>query len=154
MKNRSFPYVLGIAVLLIGSLFSYSRSETIGNATTKLNVDGAALATMILSIALFVLCRRLGRTLRLALARVGLPTAISIPSAYRWVIGLAIPFFIIGHKTTLTDHGVTEAFGFGMSPFKLSVFLLVVLVAWLVALLQRLHDLTATLQPIAVKAGR
>jgi hypothetical protein len=146
MKNHSLLLTLGIAFLLVASLFSYSRTETIEHATTRLSVDGAAFAMLVLCIALFVVCRRIRGVVRSGLRRAGLPQDITIPSACRYVILAAIPFSLLGYSSSTIEGSVTRSFGFGMSPFKLSAFALVVLVVWLITLLQRLRELTDHLQ--------
>ena len=142
MKTRPLLPAIGIAILLIASLFNYSRSETVNGATSTVGLDGAGLSAVILCIALWVVCRRLGRTIRLALSRAGLPAEIRISTACQFVICAAVPFLVIGYRTVSTEGNITRTFGFGMSPLRLAVFALVVLVMWLVALAQRLRELS------------
>lgn len=154
MKNRTILFALCLATLLAASLFSYSRSETVihnpdSTTTSRWFVDGAALATVILCIALFLICRRVSQTVRIASRRAGLPDALTIPIAARLIIVAAIPFQFFGYGNTYSGYHFTTTFEFGMSPFKLPVFLLVLLFVWLVALLQRLRLLSEHLKYIA-----
>ena len=147
MKPRSILPAVGIALLLIASLFHYSRSETtVHGVTSTIDWDGAGLSAVILCLALWVVCRRIGRTIRLALSRAGLPAEIRLSTASTWVICCAVPFLAIGYQTVTTEGNITRTFGFGMSPLRLAVFALVVLVMWLVAAAQRLRELSDHMQ--------
>src|SRR3954468_23925274 len=99
MKNRPLLPAVGIALLLVASLFNYSRSETVNGATSQIGLDGAGLSAVILCIALWYVCRRIGRTIRLALSRAGLPAEIRISTACQCVLLAAVPFLVIGYRT-------------------------------------------------------
>jgi hypothetical protein len=142
MKYRSFPLALGIALLLVASLFSYSCNKIVGNTTMSLSIDGAAIATMVLCVAIYVVCHRIDGTVRIMLHRAGLPPKIPIPIACRYVIGASIPLLLFSSSSSYTEGSITQLFEFGLSPFKLPAIALIILVVWLVALLQRLQDLS------------
>ena len=147
MKNRTILFALGLAALLAVSLFSYKSSETIihsaeRSTTSGWSADGAALATVILSIALFSVGRRISRAVSVASQRAGLPTALPVPIACRIAIAAAVPFLMFGRQSTSAHDSIQITFGFGVSPYKIPAFLLAILLVWLVALLQRLRALS------------
>lgn len=147
MKNKTTLFAVGLAALLASSLFSYSRSETIirspaATTTSRWSADGASLAIIVLGVAVFIVGRRISRAVSLSSQRAGLPQAHSIPVAHRLVIAAAIPSLLFGWSSTSSHDSIQTTFGFGVSPFKLPAFLLVLLVVWLGALLQRLRTLS------------
>ena len=152
MKNRTFLLPLALGALLTASLFTYSRSETTVQSpntttTSQWSVDGACLATIILSVVLFIVGRRVSRAVSAASRRAGLPEALSIPIPVRLVIAAAVPFFLFGWSSTSSESSVETTFGFGVSPYKGTVILLVFLFVWLLALLQRLRALSEHITP-------
>jgi len=152
MKSRSLLLVLGGAVLLVGSLFSYSRSvTTIGDSgnsmTTSFRFDGAGLAVVIFAIAILLIFRRLSRFVKEASIRVGLDPEIPFPRGASAVLAIIAPFLVIGSSMTTNPTQVVTTFAWGASTNVLEAYLLFALLCWFTALFQRMREISERAAP-------
>ena len=152
MKSRSTLLVLGGAVLLTCSLFSYSRSVTTTSSpgattTATYSFDGAALAVCVFAIALFVIGRRILRAVRQASIRAGMDPALPFPRGAAAVLALATPFLVYGQSSTFTGVKDATTFAWGSSSGLLLAYLLFVVLCWMTVLLRRLRELSEFVAP-------
>jgi predicted Co/Zn/Cd cation transporter (cation efflux family) len=146
MKNLSTLLVLGGAVLLVGSLFKYSRSlKTVldggASTTTSYSLDGAGLAVVIFAIAILLIFRRPSRFVKEASIRVGLDPKIPFPRGASAVLAIIAPFLVIGSSMTTNSTQVVTTFAWGSSTNILEAYLLFALLCWLTVLFRRLREI-------------
>ncbi|MDB6022749.1 MAG: hypothetical protein JWQ04_2606 [Pedosphaera sp.] len=149
MNQRTFLKTAAALLLLVLSLFSYSREmrqlTADGGSTSRIQIDGATLVSVILAIVAISSARSFGGDVKRLSIRFGLPAALpKVP--YQILPLLFILFLLIGWSGTSTPRVdgrlVVIQSGWGDSPFKFVVLILLLLLVYTAKLRKRLAEIS------------
>ena len=154
MKWREVLLGTLFLALMVLSLFGYSRETHTatphGSWAETINLDGASLVAIGLGIAAIFSLRTVTRQFKEVSKQMGLiPRLPRVP--YEWLPLALAPFLLIGFRfskniTTLPSNGViTITTGFGNSPAKIWMLILLCVVIYLGKLRTRLDQIRGKL---------
>jgi len=152
MKWREVLLGTLFLALMVLSLFGYSRETHTatphGSWAETINLDGASLVAIGLGIAAIFSLRTVTRQFKEVSKQMGLiPRLPRVP--YEWLPLALAPFLLIGYSNTITNplsNGViTITTGFGHSPAKIWMLILLCVVIYLGKLRTRLDQIRGKL---------
>lgn len=152
MKWREILLGTLFLALMVLSLFDYSRDTHTatphGSWSETINLDGASLVAIGLGIAAIFSLRSVTRQFKEVSKQMGLiPRLPRVP--YEWLPLALAPFLLIGFSKTITNplsNGViTITTGFGNSPAKIWMLILLCVVIYLGKLRTRLDQIRGKL---------
>jgi len=140
--------IIGVIALLLMvlSLFDYTKvthHQTPGGTSVQsIGIDGASLVSIGLGIAIIFSVRSFTRDIGRICSRVGLPAKLpKVP--YEWLPLALVPFLIVAYQySTSSDNGaVTVTSGFGNSPSKIVMLVLMCVLIYVAKLRSRLKEI-------------
>jgi hypothetical protein len=143
--------IIGVVALLLMvlSLFDYSRVTrqdfAHGSSVQSVSIDGASLVSIGLGIAIILSVRSFSREIGRICSRIGLPAKLP-KVAYEWLPLSLVPFLIVGYRYTYNTVGngdVTVTSGFGNSPSKIVMLVLLCVLIYVAKLRGRLKEIDA-----------